>query len=50
VIVHDNVELTGPTGHKERPPYAAHPDALPLRLQDHGNPVRFRNIWIRKLE
>jgi len=49
VLVHDNVELTGPTAHKARPPYKAHPDKLPLSLQDHGNPVRYRNIWIREL-
>ena len=49
ILVQDNVELTGPMGHKKRPPYQAHPDKLPLLLQDHGNPVRYRNIWIREL-
>jgi hypothetical protein len=50
VLVQDNVELSGPTAHQSRPPYAKHADALPLMLQDHGDPMRFRNIWIRKLE
>jgi hypothetical protein len=50
VLVQDNVELSGPTAHQTRPPYEKHPDALPMMLQDHGNPVRFRNIWVRKLE
>jgi len=49
VLVQDNVELTGPTAHKQRPPYQAHPEKLPLALQDHGHPVHFRNIWIRNL-
>jgi hypothetical protein len=49
VLVQDNVELSGPTGHHVRPPYKPTPEKLPLSLQDHGNPVRFRNIWIREL-
>jgi hypothetical protein len=50
VLIQDNFELVGPTANKARPPYRAHPDKLPLKLQDHGNPVRYRNIWVRALE
>ena len=49
VLVQDNVELTGPTAHQNRPAYNAHPPELPISLQDHSNPVRYRNIWLRKL-
>jgi hypothetical protein len=48
--VQDNVELTGPTAHGSRPPYTVQPKKLPLALQDHGNLVRYRNIWIRELK
>jgi len=50
VLVQDNVEPSGPTAHGERPPYKAHAEKLPLALQDHNNPVRFRNIWIREVK
>jgi hypothetical protein len=50
ILVHDNAVLTGPTAHKARPPYKMHADRLPISLQDHDHPVRFRNIWLRELE
>lgn len=50
VLVQDNVEIQGTTVHTGTAKYSAHPDKEPLMLQDHGDPVRFRNIWIRPLE
>ena len=49
VVVQDNYTLGGPTRHKTRTGFQAHGAKEPLRLQDHGQPVRFRNIWIREL-
>jgi Domain of Unknown Function (DUF1080) len=49
VLVQDARELSGPTANKARPAYAQHAEKLPLGLQDHSHPVRFRNIWVREL-
>ena len=49
VLVQDNWIIEGPTEHKKRARYTPHAEKLPLRLQDHKCPVRYRNIWVREL-
>ena len=49
VLVQNHFKLRGQTFWDQKPHYSPHPPKLPLSLQFHANPVRFRNIWIREL-
>lgn len=49
VLVQDHTPLEGGGGHKGRSKPRPFPENGPLKLQDHGNPVRYRNIWYRPL-
>tara|TARA_Y100000816_G_scaffold282932_1_gene259193 strand:- start:528 stop:1313 length:786 start_codon:yes stop_codon:yes gene_type:complete len=49
VLIQNNVQIQGYVKFIGYPEYKAHPKKLPIKLQDHGNLVSFRNIWIREL-
>jgi hypothetical protein len=50
VLIHHDQEIYGETGHRIIPEYKHKVSRGPLAFGGHGCPVRFRNIWIRKLD
>lgn len=49
LLVQNHVALLGQSTHKKVATYRPHPPKGPIRLQDHKNPVRSRNVWFRPL-
>ncbi len=50
LVVQNHFELLGNTNYDKPPAYEKHPEKQPIRLQNHGNPVKYRNIWLREIK
>jgi Domain of Unknown Function (DUF1080) len=50
VLVHHRKEILGTMVHRAVAKYSPHGAEEPLSLQDHGHKVRYRNVWIRRLQ